>query len=389
MRGTLLFFVFILGCHCTLISISDTLWYFTEYNWHIENDDFAEAVNPGSYFKLTVNETKKIELLLDFTGIMQPTQNLVSVEWSINGGASRNATLPTSKSPLVLHDGQQKGLFTVFFWINSRNAFDSWTPYEFVRVTGLQVDDGAKLVQTNLRPLRLLHYGDSISEGWNNLYAPGAGPLFAPLDHQAHFESLFFYEERRIYWDSAVDSWVWHLAAALNAELSMVAWAGQGYTKGGNGNTPLLWTKNGDSSNNGWTWINSKYPRSFEECPQIVTNNHGTNDLWNASVVPERIAGWLADFNKVCPSTTIIMVPPFGGFLINEINKGVTMYKKMSTKPVDNVHILELTDVAKEGIAFSGRSLYSWDGLHPNVNKDAQLGAIVAMAIGSSGILKK
>ncbi|PRP89460.1 hypothetical protein PROFUN_01323 [Planoprotostelium fungivorum] len=352
------------------ISVNDPLWYFTEWNWHVDPaGSFAEAVNPGSYFKLTVKDVTNISLLLDFSNIAYPKQNLVSVFWSIDGRTSNNATLPTAGSPLKLYSNAQPGTHTVFFWFNSRNSWNSWTPWEFVRITGLQVNDAASLIATTLRPNRLLHYGDSISEGWINVCVPTSN-------------------DARIYCDSAADSWVTHLSAALDAELSMVAWAGQGYTKGGNGDSPLLWTANGNANNNAWTWIDSKYKRSFTKCPNIVTNNHGTNDMNNKTYISKAVAGWLNDFQTVCPKTKIVMIPPFGGFVKTEIEAGVKIYTaKAGTTKSALIHVLSLNSVSKEGISGGGGSIYSPDGIHPNVLKDAQLGAIVSAAISSLRLL--
>jgi len=226
------------------------------------------------------------------------------------------------------------------------------------------VDEDATLYAPILRPNRLLHYGDSISEGWNIRGPPSNGDV-------------------RINYDSASDTWMWHTSASLDAEISLIAWAGQGYTKGGDGGIPKLWTMDGDKKDNAWIWINMKYQRYFTTCPQIVTNNHGTNDMLNTTFVTSSVTGWLGDFQKLCPKTRIIMIPPLGGALFNEISKGVAVYKQSTSASLSsNIQVLTLNAVAKQGF-WSGNGWATADGIHPNIQKNAQLSAIVSGAISS------
>jgi len=356
----LLLFLYV---QCKVIPVNDANWYFTEWNWHVESSAFAEAVNPGAYFKIKVENAGNVQLLLDFKGVQYPTRNLVTLQWTVDEGVVQEATLPISGSPLQLFSGPKRA-HSIHLWMNSRNSYQSWIPWEFVRITGLQVDDDASLSAPTLRPNRLIHYGDSISEGWNIKGNPTDG-------------------DSRIKADSACDTWMWHTSASLDAEISLIAWAGQGYTKGGNGGTPLLWTKNGDSHNNAWAWINSRYKREFTKCPQIVTNNHGTNDMSNSTFVPASVTGWLGDFQKACPNTRVIMIPPLGGALFNEISKGVAVYKQSVTASLaSNVQVLTLNSLAKKGF-WVGNGWATPDGVHPNIQKNAQLAAIVSGAISS------
>ena len=95
-------------------------------------------------------------------------------------------------------------------------------------------------------------------------------------------------------------TWAFALSAALQAELSVVAWGAQGtytmtqpqhsqhnthnttgYTVGGAGNVPQLWDASGQSNVSAWNWFNSKYPRTFtgaKPCPDYILCGHGTND---------------------------------------------------------------------------------------------------------------
>ena len=73
-------------------------------------------------------------------------------------------------------------------------------------------------------------------------------------------------------------TWAFSLAQALDAELSLVAWGTQGYTIIGAGNVPPLWANDGQANTSAWKWISSKYPRSFDLCPDYIICGHGTND---------------------------------------------------------------------------------------------------------------
>jgi lysophospholipase L1-like esterase len=219
------------------------------------------------------------------------------------------------------------------------------------------IDDGATLVAPKLAPKRLLAYWDSIGEG-----AYINGKLTWQWAHDAHL------------------TWAFSLALGLNAELSLVAFSGQGYTKGGAGKSPQLWSSSGLPTESSWSWISSNRKRTFENCPDYIINGHGTNDRRNdQNLVFTNSLGWLKDMRKTCPTSRIFLTVPFGRFCEATLVNVYQTYQASTPDPL--THLIQMGEQGSPGLQGGGPSLAACDGIHPWAWKSSQLGALLAAKI--------
>lgn len=267
---------------------------------------------------------------------------------------------------LQLATGLASTNHTLFFFIkNSLQGLDRWAvPVCVTRVTGLILDSGASTTPVTLRPKRMLVYWDSIGEGVGVLDFPGND-----LTH-----------------NDATETWAFSLAAALQAEVSMAAFGRLGWTVWGNGGVPPVFTPGNDTISS-WDKIDSTHIRNFTGRQlDYVVIGHGTNDGLTGATdanVQASAYGWLVAMRAaISPSTPIIVVIPFGGFERSVLSEVFSAYQ---TKYNDKyAYYLDLGTPAEEGLThFNGGDWQSADGIHPNVWRDGQLGAMLALGIGS------
>jgi len=289
------------------------------------------------------------------------------VKWVIDGLPEKDMQLPIpgGGTVLPLATGLANTNHTLFFFIkNSLQGLDRWSvPVCVTRVTGLILDSGASTVPITLRPKRMLVFWDSIGEG--------VGVLDIPGNDLVH--------------NDATVTWAFVLAAALQAEVSMAAFGRLGWTVWGNGGVPPVFTPGNDTLSS-WDKIDETHIRNFTGQLDYVIIGHGTNDGLggvSAPLVQASAYGWLvAQRAAVSAETAIIMVVPFGGFERPVLSAVYTAYQaKYADK---QTYFLDLGAPAEEGLThFQGGTWQSADGIHPNVWRDGQLGAMLAVGIGS------
>jgi len=174
----------------------------------------------------------------------------------------------------------------------------------------------------------MLVFGDSISEGTNaQNYDLSAGRCGGPYGLGV---------------SSSTDSWAFSFAEALGAELSLAAFAAQGYATRNSynyGEVPPLLTL-GDPTASAWDKISasaSRLPYLIRVQPTYVVQALGFNDQ-NADVSPSllsnTVTSWLvAARAAIGQEPTIFFVLPFGSVLRNAnatrgaLLKGFVAYK--------------------------------------------------------------
>jgi len=306
-----------------------------------------------------------VAVQLDFTGAA--SFPYTTIKYVIDGAPEQDVQLPIPNGGTVLQlaTGLPKTAHTVFFYIkNSLQGVDRWNvPVCVTRVTGLLLDDGSATLPVPLNPKRMIVYWDSIGEGVEVLDIPGSD-----LVH-----------------NDATQTWAFVLAAALQAEVSMVAFGRLGWTIYGNGNVPSIFTPGNDTISS-WDKIDSSHPRDFSGQLDYIIIGHGTNDGLNgkpADLITASAFGWLvAQRAAVSAQTAIVVVIPFGGF---ERAVLTSVYATYQQKYNDKqTYLLDLGAPAEEGLTHftSGGTWQSEDGIHPNVWFDGQLGAMLALGVG-------
>jgi len=252
--------------------------------------------------------------------------------------------------------------------LNSYQHIDRWLSICHVRIVSLVVDDGAytlPLSTLNLRPKRMLVYGDSIGEG---VYTLG-------IDSWDDLEA-----------NDATVTWVQTMGAAMQAEVSVVCFGRQGYTIEGMGNVPPLLTP-GNASLTAWNKFDIQHSRLFRgyfvPTPNYIFCGHGTNDgLQNAPVanVTASALAWLYAVRQAAPSASIFLAVPFGSFMFDAIEPA--FYEYQETTMDSAVYFVDLGVPAQHGVLGDGQATAeSFDGLHPRAWRSSQLGGMLVANI--------
>jgi len=252
----------------------------------------------------------------------------------------------------------------VLYLKNSIQAVDRWLygPINRLCVLGLVLDTNGYTLPHPLYGKRTMVFWDSIGEGVNDVGTSG-GDLVN---------------------NDSTETWGIALAEALDSEVSMVAFGAQGYSVGGNGNTPPIFTPGNDAST-AWNKFDAVHSRldqngHLDPQPDYIFCGHGTNDfLRNANLegVVISIEGWLSSQRRAAPHSIIFVVIPFGGFLDQNITSAFRQYQKRTKD--SNVFLIDMPN-GRMGLDKPwGPTLFSGDGVHPLAFRDGQLGAMLAV----------
>jgi hypothetical protein len=258
----------------------------------------------------------------------------------------------------------------------------------FLVLSSVALDAGGALLPSppNVRPERMLVFGDSISEGTN-----------AQNYNDAEGSCGGGYGTRN---SASVDSWAFAFGEALGAEVSLAAFAAQGYATRNSlnyGNVPPLLTP-GDANASAWAWVRagvSRLPALAAQPPAFLANALGFNDQ-NSDVTPQAltstVAAWLADARAaVGARTTLFVVVPFGGEMRTQnttrlaIIAGFEQYQQTGGGGGGNgdpcAFLLDLYPWAQRGLQGLGApTAESCDGTHPLARRHGELGAMLGAA---------
>ncbi|PRP87184.1 G-D-S-L family lipolytic protein [Planoprotostelium fungivorum] len=365
MRASLLLFVVCLSQLVTadFTAAADSRIYHTKWNWYINASiGSIEAANCGPYVKFTITNTTQVSVVLD---LPQRNDYFANIAWSIDNGVWKEYHMGNDTNVLLVDSLKPQDIHTVFLYIKNSNGWvDRWVgPSTNIRILGFDAPTGTIFNQpSDMSSKTMAVYGDSIAQGANTVELP--------TPHDFTIET-----------DDAFPSFGFAVASAIGAEVSLLAWGGQGMTGGGSGNVPPLWSEEGTSNTSSWNWHNSKVKREFDECPNVILNVQGTNDGLFASKpqVTEKVLGWLISMRQTCPKSKIFQVVPFGRYSEEFIVKGFQQYRKKSNDR--HAHLIQLGATAAKGLDHVSPSFCSGDGVHPWGWRSSQLGAQLAVAI--------
>lgn len=362
---------------------------FSRYNWAV-SDAAAVTSNPGAFVKFAFSQSSSISLLLDTTNSTTPSCVLLlsSVDdgpWTFAtpepGSPNASVTLATGLALESPHDVR------AYLYASCSNH-DRWLlnagGNSFLVVTGVALDDGAALLPAPplLHAGTALVYGDSISEGANG--------------HNYNWDRGSCGGALGLANSASVDTWAFSTAEALSVEVSLVAFAAQGYTTKNSlnyGKVPPLLTV-GDDALSSWNKVRSgvsRLPELAATPPTYVFNALGFNDQ-NVDVTPAvltaTVAAWLPTMRSaVGGNTTIFIVVPFGGEMRTAnvtrlaVRAGYAAYMASAAGCGDPcTFLLDLYPRAQRGLQGFGRPTFeSCEGTHPLAARHGQLGAMVAV----------
>jgi len=195
---------------------------------------------------------------------------------------------------------------------------------------------------------------------------------------------------------AATDSWAAAFAAAMRTELSLAAFAAQGYVTRNSlnyGHVPPFITP-GNAASTAWDKVSaavSRLPELAAAPPTLVVSAHGFNDqaVNDPSAVTAAVAAWLAAMRAAVGRTAgVLLAVPFGGEMRDRnatrdaVLEGFAAYRATPGGAADACTIaLDLYPAAQRGLQGLGvPTAESCDGTHPLAQRHAQLGAMLAAA---------
>jgi len=270
----------------------------------------------------------------------------------------------TGTTRLALSTNLSSGPHTLTIYFRGVNlsstssAGDRWTtPASCVTITGIELDGkGSASAAPNARSKRLLVYGDSITEG-----ADAVGSSNANADQDASQTFAQF------------------LGLALNAEVGVVGFAGQGYTVGGYGNVPILYNT-GTPSNSAYDKFYSGTSRLisglYAPAPDYVAILMGKNDgAASDASVTSSVSALIAAIRAAAPLTQIFVMITFDGTKRSAVSAGVSNANDPDT------HLIDLGTVIEPTLTTGG--VNTNDATHPNVRGHAVFASMLESAIQS------
>ena len=365
---------------------------FSRYNWAL-SDVAAVTSNPGASIKFAFSQSSSVSMLLDTTNSTTPS--CVLLLSSVDDGPWTFATpepgIPNASVALATGLALESPHDVRVHLYTSCSNHDRWLlkpaavgGNSFLVITGVALDDGAALlpVPPFMHAGTALVYGDSISEGANG--------------HNYNWDRGSCGGALGLANSASVDTWSFATAEALSVEVSLVAFAAQGYATKNSlnyGNVPPLLTVGSDALSS-WKQVHSGVSRLAELAttpPTYVFNALGFNDQ-NNDVTPAAlsatVAAWLSDMRgAVGGNTSVFVVVPFGGEMRTAnvtrlaILAGVAAYTASAAGSGDPcTFLLDLYPRAQRGLQGFGRPTFeSCEGTHPLAARHGQLGAMVAV----------
>lgn len=229
---------------------------------------------------------------------------------------------------------------TLYRWsVNTANS-------PAVRFTGVALPTGQSVSKPYQYPNTILVDGDSITEGYETLCLSTTASGLNDVDCS----------------DSTV-GYAFNLGQVLNAEVGVIGFGGQGFTKTGVGNVPVVGTTIGLLNSLGTV-------RSFSGVTALIINqgtNDGTADIVTAAT---------SVFNQITaanPTIPVFVLRPFNGA------EAVNLQTAIGAAGVPSqFHYIDTTSLG--GLT---TGVNSYDGLHPNAGQNLGvyapgLGAIIA-----------
>jgi lysophospholipase L1-like esterase len=386
-----------------LIPVTDPALAFSRYNWALDaSGSSAAASNPGASLKFAFSGSSSVALQLNTSALASAGGGkfCLVLSFSVDDGpwafALPEGGQASGALPLAagLAPGSAQHDVRLFLYASCEGK-DRWLQQplaaggsSFLVLQGVLLQEGASVQRPPLlRRGSALVYGDSISEGTNaQNYDLGAGRCGGPYGLAV---------------SASTDSWAFAFAEAMGAELSLAAFAAQGYATRNSlnyGNVPPLLALNGSSSEPpGSAWDRvcegfSRLPELAAQPPTYLVNALGFNDQNSdvtSALLQATVAAWLpAARAAVGPSTSLLLAIPFGGALRTgnatrlAILAGFAQYKASAAGSRDACALaLDLFPAAQRGLQGLGSpTAESCDGTHPLAKRHAQLGSMLAAA---------
>lgn len=308
------------------VALNDTNIWVTPENWFPRSTSVLETSSPGAYFKMGFTGTS-LTLTLDTSSF---AFEMPKIGVQIDGGAIKYipiGTIYSSALTVPLASGLAAGNHQARVSLEGLGYVDRWeSDIDHLKIIGITIDSGAHTFAPTLRPKRIVAYGDSISEGATTLSN----------------ENFVANAQWSTTWEAV-------LGDKLNAEVSAIAYQGQGYEQTGQGKVPGFISA--------WNFVRSGMARTFSS-PDYVFIHHGSNGTTTQSDVTTM----LSRLRSVYPNAAIYQDVPFGGYARAAITAG------FQAQSDPKVYFIDLGTQGQNVVTAN-----STDGEHPTPTGDALL----------------
>ena len=256
---------------------------YSPYTWNVQANS-ATTVNPGAYFR-TLFSGATCALNFDVAGMVAPASQ---IWWRIDNGAWTQASVAASVSctiPAATAGNADVPYHLLEVAVKSATETQNrWNAGNSTRLvfTGLALAAGGAALAPGAAPIRVLVFGDSITEGV-----------------RTQGESAANDTDR----NDAVMGWAYRLGALLGAEIGVVGFGASGLSVTGAGGVPSLGTSH--------ALLFGGVARSFTPAPALVVFNIGTND--GAANTVGAMVSVLNSIITACPGVPIAVLRPFNG----------------------------------------------------------------------------
>ncbi len=253
---------------------------YSPYTWHV-NASRAQTINPGAYFRVLFTGST-CTLNFDMSNVSAPVPRM---RIRVDGRTDQSASLASTIS-VNMPSGQDNTTHLLEVWVDATSeTVNRWNSPQnaVVKLTGITLASGGDTVTApQRRPLNILCYGDSITEGVRTLALNGT----ADVDR-----------------NSATVCWPLELGRQLGAEVGVVGFGSQGISDTGNGNVPNL--------RNSWDLLYAGQSRTFTPEPDYCIWLQGYND-GTSNTQADGIAA-LNGMLTAMPSTQFVLFRPLDG----------------------------------------------------------------------------
>jgi lysophospholipase L1-like esterase len=326
------------------------------YVWKQVGDGDAarlEAAMPGAYLRATFTGATDLALIID--GVANagcPPESMPVVEYSIDEQPFHVVALTRTDGEYALPLASQLDPAKPHRVEVSFRAADltngRWTrTASRLRLVGFRANPGAALTPSSVRPKRAIGFGDSITEG---------------VGGDGEFTSW-----QKLEVNNARATWLPFVAAALNAEYGQLGSGGQGMVRALE--LPALTET--------WSRYDSETSRlvdgKLSPAPDYIFCAMGTNDF--EQVITEEYGKWLVAIRDACPAAHIFCIVPPLQVHADEIAGAVAARRDAGDH---RVHLIATEALAKEYRVGTGPTRMAHDGVHPSVEGQAYLGALIA-----------
>jgi lysophospholipase L1-like esterase len=316
----------------------------------------AEATLPGAYIKATFTGSATLGLVIDGTAnVGCPPGVMPVLDWSVDKGPVQTKQInQTVLYTLSLAQGLDKTKpHEVQVWVRAAGLEEHrWTgTMDHVRLAGFALDDGATLADVELRPKRMIGFGDSITEG---------------VGVEAYFHGW-----NDISPNNAEKTWVPLLASALDCEYGQLGSSGLGMVK------PLEVPPLPES----WSMYDAGHSKlqngALVPEPDYIFNNLGTNDPDDANITPV-YTQWLADVRKAAPHARLFAIVPLMGKHRAEI---IAAVKARNAAGDTRVWLIDLPELQPWFHYTPDGTALAHEGVHPTADGHALFAAHLSMKV--------